>query len=271
LLHGGRLTLEPFYSRGLAWNSVFAGAAVLCLSFLGFDAVSTLSEEAAEPSRSVPRAILLTTLGGGLIFIVLSYAAALAVPDWRTLKNTDSAGLDVMVPLGGRWMAGFFLTAYVAGCLASAVASQASVARILFAMGRDGVLPQRCFGVLNRRFRTPVRAILVVALVSTVVLVTSLDTLASVISFGALSTFSVVNLAVVKCFLIDGSRRSGRDLIVYGALPLAGVIATVWLWVSLSKTALLVGLAWLAFGAVYLGITRAWADKGVPVTKQAPS
>lgn len=248
----GNLPLAPFYSNDVAWHSIFAGAAVLCLSFLGFDAVSTLSEEASDPLRSVPRAILLTTVGGGVIFVVLSYAAALAIPDWTALKVSDSAGLEIMGPVGGRAMIAFFLGAFVAGCLASAVASQASVGRILFAMGRDGVLPRRCFGVLNLRFRTPVRATLVVALISCIVLVTSLDTLASIISFGALSTFSAVNLAVIKRFLVDEGRRGGRALARYGLLPLAGFIATVWLWASLSQAALVVGLVWLGIGVVYM-------------------
>ncbi len=249
---GGRFPADSFYSSSMSWPAVFAGSAILCLSFLGFDAVSTLSEEAREPRRTVPRAILLTTVGGGLIFTALAYAAALVLPDWHSLKVSDSAGLEVMEPLGGQWMVLFFLSAYIAGCVASAIASQASVARILFAMGRDDVLPRRWFGVLSPRFRTPVRATLAVAVISCGVPFATLDALASVISFGALSAFSVVNLCVVKQFLLDERRRGRAAYLSYGVIPLVGFLSTAWLWLSLSRAALIVGAAWLAAGVCYV-------------------
>jgi amino acid transporter len=246
----GPLPLDPFYSLHLAWPAVFAGSAILCLSFLGFDAVSTLSEEARDPERTVPRAILLTTCLGGLIFTALSYASALVVPDWHSLKVSDSAGLEVMQPLG-YGMVVFFLAAYIVGCTASAIASQASVARILFAMGRDAILP-RTLGVLNRRFKTPLRATLLVALLSCAVSFLDLDTLVSIVSFGALSAFSLVNLAVIKHFVIDRRRRATADLIIFALMPLVGFLLTAWLWLSLSRSALMVGLGWLSLGIVYL-------------------
>ncbi len=246
----GASLIAPFYSPELAWPAIFAGAAVLCLSFLGFDAVSTLSEEARDPRRTVPRAILLTTLGGGFIFVMLSWASAMVLPDWRSIEVSDSAGIEVMAPLGGSVLVAVFLAAYISGCLASAVAAQASVSRILYAMGRDGVLPVQ-LGVLNARYRTPVRAILIVALVSLVSLVVSLDALASIISFGALFAFSLVNLSVVKRFAIDDGRRMGRDFFLFAALPVVGFVLTAWLWASLSIQALLIGLGWMATGVVY--------------------
>ena len=252
----GHFPLESFYSTAMSWPAVFAGSAILCLSFLGFDAVSTLAEEARDPKRTVPKAILLTTLSGGLIFTALSYAAALVLPDWRSIKVSDSAGLEVVQPLGGQWMVIFFLSAYITGCAASAIASQASVARILFAMGRDEILPRRWFGILNPRFQTPARATVVVAVISCGVIFTTLDDLASVISFGALSAFSVVNLCVVKQFLIDERRRGGGPYLLYGLIPLIGFASTVWLWLSLSRNALIVGAGWLAVGVGYMLLFR---------------
>jgi amino acid transporter len=204
----------------------------------------------------VPKAILLTTLSGGLIFTALSYAAALVLPDWRSIKVSDSAGLEAVQPLGGQWMVIFFLSAYITGCAASAIASQASVARILFAMGRDQILPRRWFGILNPRFQTPVRATVVVAVISCGVIFTTLDDLASVISFGALSAFSVVNLCVVKHFLIDERRGGGGSYLLYGLIPLIGFVSTVWLWLSLSRNALIVGAGWLAVGVGYMLVSR---------------
>ncbi|MGC5701743.1 APC family permease [Pseudomonas sp. NFXW11] len=234
---------------------LMAGAAVLCLSFLGFDAVSTLAEETREPRRDIPRAIVITTLGAGLLFIVLAMASQLAFPG-SSFKDADSAASEVMLHAGGRFLEMFFTAAYVAGAAGSALASQASVSRILYSMGRDGILPQRVFGSLSARYKTPVIAIVLVSLVSLLAVVVDLTTLASMISFGALVAFSVVNLAVIKSHLGQGQGqpRSTARLLQYGLLPLIGFALIAWLWTSLSLLTLGIGLAWFALGLGYLAL-----------------
>lgn len=232
---------------------LMAGAAVLCLSFLGFDAVSTLAEETRDPRRDIPRAIVITTLGAGLLFILLAMTSQLAFPG-SGFKDADSAASEVMLHAGGRFLEMFFTATYVAGAAGSALASQASVSRILFSMGRDGILPRRLFGTLSERYKTPVSAIVLVSLVSLLAVVIDLTTLASMISFGALVAFSVVNLAVIKSHLGQGQPRTGARLLQYGLLPLIGCGLIVWLWTSLSALTLGIGLAWFALGLVYLGV-----------------
>lgn len=125
-----------------------AGAAVLCLSFLGFDAVSTLAEETRDPQRDIPRAIVITTVGAGLLFTVLAVFSQLVFPG-SVFQDAESAANEVMLAAGGKFLASFFTAAYVAGAAGSALASQASVSRILYSMGRDGILPRRVFGNLS--------------------------------------------------------------------------------------------------------------------------
>jgi amino acid transporter len=248
----------PFRGDGTAsgLGVVFAGAAVLCLSFLGFDAVSTLSEEARHPTRDVPRAIVIATLGAGLVFIVLSYLSQLVFPS-NAFADVDSGSLDVMRTAGGKFLESFFTAAYVAGCIGSALTSQASVARILFAMGRDGILPRRFFGHVSARFSTPVYAIALVSAVSLLALVLDLTTMASIISFGALVAFSAVNLSVIKHYAIDRRERSGAALVRNLIMPGIGFILTLWLWTSLSRLTLMVGLCWLGVGLLWLlAVTR---------------
>ncbi|MBB1615630.1 MULTISPECIES: APC family permease [Pseudomonas] len=232
---------------------LMAGAAVLCLSFLGFDAVSTLAEETRDPRRDIPRAIVITTLGAGLLFILLAMTSQLAFPG-SSFKDADSAASEVMLHAGGRFLEMFFTATYVAGAAGSALASQASVSRILFSMGRDGILPRRVFGTLSERYKTPVVAIVLVSLVSLLAVVIDLTTLASMISFGALVAFSVVNLAVIKSHLGQSQPRSTARLLQYGLLPLIGFALIAWLWTSLSALTLGIGLAWFALGLLYLGI-----------------
>lgn len=246
--------LDPFVTPDMHWSGVFAGASILALSFLGFDAVSTLAEEARDPRRSVPRAILITTLTGGLLFTTLAWFGQMVFPEWQRFESADTAALEVMGRIGGELFQIFFLAAYIAGAVASAIASQASVSRLLYAMGRDGVLPRAIFGRLSPRFRTPVGAILVVAAVGLLALVLPLDAVASIISFGALAAFSMVNLAAVKHFLVDRRLRGPGAIVKYLLVPLIGFALTAWLWTSLSPLALLVGCSWLVIGVGVLAL-----------------
>ena len=248
--------LAPFTGTGDAGGpaTVLAGAAILCLSFLGFDAVSTFSEEAKEPRKSIPKAIMLTTLLAGLIFIGLSYLSHLVLPT-STFANVDAAALEVMAPLGGDVLAAFFTAAATVGALGSALTSQASVARIIYSMGRDGVLPQRLFGRLHPRWGTPVVPILLTSAVSLLALVLDLVTVSALISFGALVAFSLVNLSTIKHYFFErGDRRGVAAVLRSLVLPGVGFALTVWLWTSLTPTALTIGLLWAGLGVVYLAV-----------------
>lgn len=196
---------------------------------------------------------MIATVLSGLIYFVLSYVSQLVFPA-NTFEDVDSGSLDVMLAAGGQFLNVFFTAAYVAGCIGSALTSQASVSRILFAMGRDGILPRNVFGYVSRRFATPVFAILVVSVISLLALWIDLTVLIALVSFGALVAFSAVNLSVIKHYFFD---RNERNVVNNFVLPLIGFGLTVWLWTSLPGLALKVGLIWLAVGFVWLlAVTR---------------
>lgn len=252
----------PLYSSGLDVGSLLGGAAVLCFSFLGFDAVSTLSEEAIKPKRNLPKAIMLCTFVSGLLYVGISYVGHIVYPNWQSITNVDSASLDVMTHAGGKFLAAFFTAVYVAACFASALAAQASVTRVLYAMGRDGVLPRKVFGTTCKRYGTPVGSTLIVSLISLASLVISLDLATTMISFGALVGFSFVNLSVCKVFMRDPANRNPIGVFKYTVLPIVGFALTIWLWTSLTTTSFTVGLIWLVAGAVYLAwLTRCFTKK----------
>jgi putrescine importer len=257
----------PFVESGMDGGAIFAGAAILALSFLGFDAVSTLSEETSDPRRVIPKAILLCALVGGLVYIFQSYLAQLAFPDIASFEDhQDVASADVMKAIGGDFLNSFFTAAYVAGAFACAMASQASVSRILFAMSRDGSLPKPLFARLHAKYRTPVAANLVVGAFGLTALFISLATVSSMISFGALAAFSFVCLAVVKSYIFDRGQRTPADLFKYGLLPLIGMAFTLYLWTQLSALTFKIGLGWLAAGFVaLLIITRAFQRQPPPM------
>ena len=252
---------DPFHHEGFSVPLIMTGAAVLCLSFLGFDAVSTMAEETPNPRRTIPQAILVVSLVGGLLFLVVSYFAQMVFPDWTSFTDSDSASVEVMRRVGGELLVTAFTATYVAGCFASAMVSQASVSRVLFAMGRDGALP-RLFGKLVTRKRVPAAAIIVVSLFSLIALVITLDTVANMISFGALFAFSAVNLSVIKHYIIGQKLRGVRNYLLYAALPALGFLSTIWLWSSLSQMSFIIGLCWMGLGLiVLLGITRGFQIK----------
>ena len=124
--------------------------------------------------------------------------------------------------VGGELLVTAFTATYVAGCFASAMVSQASVSRVLFAMGRDGALP-RVFGKLVSKKRVPATAIMLVSLFSLIALFITLDTVANMISFGALFAFSAVNLAVIKHYLVDQKLRGTRNYLLYARAAGPGV------------------------------------------------
>jgi putrescine importer len=244
---------SPFVGDGFDAGLIAGGAAILALSFLGFDAVSTLSEETRDPKVRIPKAIILCALAGGTVYIVQAYLGQLVYPDWQSLVgHEDTAAAEVMKFVGQDFLNSFFTAVYVSSAFACAMASQASVARILYAMGRDSTLPKSFFGSLHPRFRTPLAANLVVGVVGLTALVISLTTVSSMISFGALAAFSFVNLAVIKTYWFDRGEREGGALIRYVVLPFLGFAFTIYLWTQLSGLTFEIGLSWVGVGFLYL-------------------
>ncbi|SDS38918.1 amino acid/polyamine/organocation transporter, APC superfamily [Pseudomonas sp. Z003-0.4C(8344-21)] len=246
-------SIEPFFNGDLQMPLIMSGAAIACYSFLGFDAVSTLTEETRDPRRTIPRAIMLITLIGGLIFIGVSYFVQRAHPSFQ-FDSVDSAAYEIARNIGGDLFVSIFLIGLIVGQFASGLAAQASGSRLLFAMGRDGVLPKAFFGTLHARFGTPVNSILLCAAVALLALKLDVTTSTSFINFGAFLAFSLVNLSVIFHYWIGGEKKGLRELVLFLLFPFIGLVADVWLMVSLDHLAVYLGLSWLAIGVVYLAV-----------------
>lgn len=242
----------PFYDSQVAPASLLAILPLLCFCFLGFDAVTTLAEETVEPEKTMPKAVMLIPLIGGVLFVAVTYVAQLVQPNLQGFSDPESAGMELFFQVGGNLMAAFFLAVVVLAGLASAVASGASGARILYAMGREGVLPRRFFGYLSPRFRTPVLNLVVIAVIAMMATFLDILTATALINFGALLAFTCVNLAVITHFYARSKRRFGKDVIVYLLLPLVGAFCTGLFWLNLGAAALILGGCWTAVGFAYL-------------------
>lgn len=246
-------SLQPFFKDGVQLPLIMSGAAIACYSFLGFDAVSTLTEETHEPRKNIPRAILLITLIGGFIFIAASYFVQLAHPSIE-FQNADSAAYEIARNIGGDVFVSIFLIGLIVGQFTSGLSAQASASRLLFAMGRDGVLPKAFFGTLSERFGTPVGSIVLCGVVALLALEMDVTTSTSFINFGAFLAFSLVNLSVIFHYWIGSRERGLRELVLFLLFPLIGLVADLWLMVSLDHLAIYLGLSWLTVGIIYLGL-----------------
>ncbi|WP_296258871.1 MULTISPECIES: APC family permease [unclassified Pseudomonas] len=244
-------SLAPFMSGGVQWPLIMSGAAIACYSYLGFDAVSTLTEETHNPERNMPRAILWVTIIGGLIFVGTSYIVQIAQPSLE-FANVDAAAYEIARNIGGDLFVSIFLIGLILGQFTSGIAAQASGSRLLYVLGRDSALPKAFFGYLSPRFKTPVFCILLSAVVALLALNMDVTTSTSFINFGAFLTFILVNLSVIFHYWRAEKRRGLVAFVLYLLLPAAGMAADLWLMFSLDHKAVVLGLSWLAIGFVYL-------------------
>ncbi|VVQ05355.1 Putrescine importer PuuP [Pseudomonas fluorescens] len=246
-------SIKPFFNGDMQMPLIMSGAAIACYSFLGFDAVSTLTEETRDPHRTIPRAIMLITLIGGLVFVGVSYFVQIAHPSFQ-FASVDSAAYEIARNIGGDLFVSIFLIGLIVGQFASGLSAQASGSRLLYAMGRDGVLPKSFFGTLHERFGTPINSILLCAVVALLALKLDVTTSTSFINFGAFLAFSLVNLSVIFHYWIGGENKGLREFVLFLLFPFIGLAADLWLMVSLDHLAVYLGLSWLAIGVVYLAV-----------------
>jgi len=180
------------------------------------------------------------------------YLAARVWPTYNNFPNVETAFLDVCGRAGGPWLfQAMAITLFVA-CVGSALTGQVGAARLLYGMGRDGVLPRRTFGRLAGGTNTPVFNLL---LIGTITLCGSLtlsyEHAAEVLNFGAFLAFMGVNAAVVKTFYVSKQDRNlFRDVLA----PVAGLLFCAAIWWSLPVLAKWIGGGWLLMGVAYLAV-----------------
>jgi putrescine importer len=254
--NGAGFSWTPFYSADVDPSAIGAGAAILALSFLGFDAISTMAEEARDPKRDIPRAIMIIVAAAGAFFVTITYVMQVLFPDVAAVGDIVGASPEIAKYIGGAAFQAIFIGGYMTAVYGCGITQQMSAARLIYAMGRDGVLPTRLFGVLNRS-GVPAANVVLIGLLASSAVFLDLYQAASLINFGAFVAFAFVNLAVIFTYarlLPDRDRRSKLGFVV---LPAIGVLINVWLWLNLESSAKVVGLVWVVLGlGVLLWRTR---------------
>jgi amino acid transporter len=259
-VNGASWTFTPFFNPEVFQPSlIFAALSVAVLSFLGFDAISTMAEETKGGARVVGRATVIALAMVAALFIVQTYLAALLLPGQTEFAGetaTNEAFYTVADLVGGAWFKVVVAIAVALGsAIANALVAQAATSRLLFSMARDRQLPRFLAHVHPTR-RVPERAVLLVSVVSLVLglfFVGQIGLLSSLVNFGALFSFLLLHVSVAAWYLIKQRQRTyGLHLIV----PLLGFVIIGYVLVNADANAKIGGIVWLAVGVVVLVVLR---------------
>ena len=255
--HG--FTLQPLYNPStFSLPLVFSAVSLGVLSFLGFDGIATLSEEAKDGRRGPGRAMMASLAIVGALFVLQTYIAGCISPDGAVFAHDQGNAFYLVAQVvGGRWL---YVVCAVATALAwgifTALAAQTAVSRILFAMGRDGGLPH-ALARIHPKYHTPYVATLFVGGLTLVLVLTfgqlGTDTISLFVNFGALTAFLLLHVTVIWYFFVK--KRDGR-WVAHLLVPLAGLAVIGYTWWGLDVPAKVLGVVWMAAGTAYYLVLR---------------
>jgi len=248
----GLFSLAPFYQPAVFDSPTIATATSLAaLTYIGFDAVTTLAEEVDNPTRTVARATVWVCLITGLVSLLLVYLGQLVWPLYQEFRDVDTAFLDVAQRIGGGGLFTAMVIVLILANFGTALTGQAGAARLLFGMGRSGVFPQRVFGHLDAKALQPNYNVWLVGLVALVgALALGFERAGELLNFGAFLAFMGVNLAALRAALNEW--RGGVTRRVLPAfVSLLGFLSCFGIWLSLPAPARHVGFAWMTIGLIY--------------------
>lgn len=246
---------RPFYDPQMFdLRAVLSGTSIAVLTYIGFDGISTLSEEVENPRRNILWATVLTCAVIGVLSAVEVYAAQLIWPASEPFPNVDTAFAHVS---GRAWPPLFSIvgcTLLVAN-FGSGMGAQLGAARLLYGMGRSNALPRSFFGAVDPKRHVPRNNVLFVGVMALLgAFVMSYGLGAEMLNFGALIAFMGVNAAAfVRYFL-----RSEHKSLGNGLPPVAGFLICLLLWLNLSAKAKIAGSIWMAAGIAF----GAWKTRG---------
>lgn len=233
-------------------GGVIGATTIVVLTFLGFDGISTVTEESTVPPKTVGKAIKTAVLIQALFLIVLAFFGSMLQPDYTKIEHIDTIVYDLYLAVGGPV---FNTAALLIGQFLAIMATNTIVlsgSRLLYAMGRDGVVPRNVFGYLSPKYQTPTRGITVITIVCIIgALAIGWADLAQLVAFGAMIGFACVNITVVKVFFIDRKEHKIFSNLIFPILGLLFVLLVMFASPAICK---IVGGGWLLIGIIYLVI-----------------
>ncbi|MBB3172151.1 APC family permease [Parvibacter caecicola] len=262
----GELSTEPLWKAGeVDAHFIAMAVSIACLSFLGFDGMSTLAEETYQPEKNIGKGIIIALCIMVVVFVAQTYVAALIQPDWENI-SIETGFFDAAEAAGGVVLRNILLVVnIVAVGIANIMNAQTASARLLYSMGRDGVIP-RFFGKVHPKYQTPWVAALVLGGLSLIVTAFFGDMvmLSRFVNFGALSSFVLLNFAVFLYFFVkEKQRNSFADYMKYLICPFIGIFILGYVFTGFDVPTYVVGIVWLVIGLV-IGAVKSKGYKEVP-------
>lgn len=261
----GLFSLQPLYDpKTFNSHKILTATSFAALTYIGFDGVTTLAEDVENPKRNVLLAVVLTCVFAGLCSAFESYLGARVWPDWRSFPNLETAFMDICSRVGGVALfnsMGFIL---IVAAFGSGLTGTLGAARLLFGMGRDGVLPRKFFGQLKPGSSTPTNNILLiggVAFVGAVLLNyigSAYEHAGELLNFGAFLAFMGVNFACFWQFSVRRQAGYQTKFLTDTLLPILGFLFCLLIWVNLNVIAKTVGGIWFVLGIGYVGYKTNW-------------
>ena len=252
---GAGFFTRPFFDPELFNAKAVMGAtSIAVLTYIGFDGISTLSEEAENPRRNILLATVMTCLVIGILSAIEVYAAQLIWPASEPFPNIDTAFTYVA---GRAWQPVFAVVGFtlLIANFGSGMGAQLGAARLLYGMGRSKALPQSFFGAVDPKRHVPRNNVLFVgaiALIGAFILSYALG--AEMLNFGALIAFMGVNLAAFVRYYLRQEHKKISNLLP----PILGFLICLALWLNLSRPAKIAGTIWMAVGIA----VGAWKTRG---------
>ncbi|MGH7248931.1 MAG: APC family permease, partial [Pseudomonadota bacterium] len=247
---------RPFYDpKTFSFPAVATGTSVAVLTYIGFDAVSTLSEEVRDPRRNILYATVLVCLLTGVLSAIEVYAAQLVWPFGQAFPDVDTAYVYVAGRIGGPLLFQVVNLTLLVATIGSGGGSQLAGARLLYGMGRDRALPNRFFGFIEPKTGIPRNNVILIGVLCVAgAFVLSYQLGAELLNFGAFIGFMGVNLSALLHYWVRSPEKKWTNL----APPALGFATCLAIWLSLRRPALIAGACWLLLGVAY----GAWKTNG---------
>lgn len=242
--------VKPFYDPAtFSISHVATGTSLAVLTYIGFDAISTLSEEVVDPKRNILRATVLVCLVTGVLSAIEVYAAQLIWPFGQVFPDIDTAFVHVAGKAGGAILFQAINLTLLVASVGSGAGGQLAGARMLYGMGRDGSIPRGMFAHIDLKSGIPTYNVLLIGALSAVgAFLLSYELGAELLNFGAFIGFMGVNVAALLRWYVRAKDKKLGALLV----PVFGFLICFVMWLNLRTPAKLAGFGWLALGAFLL-------------------
>jgi putrescine importer len=252
---GAAFFTRPFYDPAtFSPSGVLGGTSIAVLTYIGFDGISTLSEEVENPRRNILLATVFTCVAIGLLSAFQVYAAQLI---WLPAERFPDVTTAFVYVAGRAWAPLFAIVGFtlLVANFGSGMGAQLGAARLLYGMGRSNALPKKFFGALDPRHGVPRNNVIFVGAVALVgAFLIDFGLGAEMLNFGALIAFMGVNAAALARYWWRSESRKLANFLC----PLGGFAICFLLWLNLSATAKIAGTVWMVVGIVF----GAWKTRG---------